>query len=144
MKEIIARILHGFRIPLDLAFEGNLLSPDILNGDDWQLIDFEQDAEAGEIIQTYVKNNILKDMLLREDDQWYCFILTSLQEDCNPAKSFLFIYNYEDTLPTGDYVTIEISDTICTSEALRGLKNVPTPQGFRWEYRTHYIMQTSY
>lgn len=102
--DVSVKLIYGFKIVLTKAFELNLISPEILDGDDWQLIQ-ESDCRD-EIIERHVTSGTLKSLL--ETGEWNLYILASTQEDQNPDASYLFIYNRCDNLYNGrcpDYKT---------------------------------------
>lgn len=102
--DIIVHLFYGYKMSLSEAFDGGLIAPGIMDGDDWQLVDDADYRE--EIIGRHVTSPQLCRLLL--SGEWNIHIVASTQEVCKPGASFLFIYNRREVLYSGrvpDYET---------------------------------------
>jgi hypothetical protein len=134
--DVIAHLLYGFKITLSQAFETGLLSPDIMDSDDWQLVG-EKDFRD-EIIDRHVLSSELRAFLV--NGQWNLYILSSTQSDCDPATSFLFIHNIQKTLYCGqvpDYTTGVIP------HHTEKISTLVIP-GMQVEYAVHWVLEGSW
>jgi hypothetical protein len=130
-----------------------LLSPEIMNGDDYQLI--YEITERDAIISRHVMSNILKYILSLKNSTnsyiWNLYILTSTQTNCDPSESYLFLYDKRQELYSGrsvDYKTVEIEDTQIdetlglSRESVR--MNLYQMLGGDPKYKKHAIIITSW
>lgn len=140
--DISIRLIYGFKIILSEAFDIGLLSSNILDGDDWQLI---SDSEyRNEMIDQHVLSNQFKSIL--SNGEWDLYILTSTQEEQNSDNSYLFLFNKMETLAQGtpDYKTgvvdIQHKDY---SEPEKILK-ATYPELMDMSYQLHWVVETSW
>jgi len=130
--DVLMCLLYGFKITLSQAFETGLLRPEIMDDDDWQLI-AEEDYRVV-LIDRHVISPQLRALL--GTGEWNLHILSSTQGKCDPAASFLFIYNRLDELYVGrvpDYETGVIGAHPLTEISVFGI-----------EYAVHWIVQGSW
>lgn len=134
-------IFDGYKIPLQVAFDNGLLNPDIVNGDDYQLID-DPDCRDG-AIERNVLNSVLKNFLM-EYKNWNLYILTSSQEDCDASKSWMFLYEHKTIYAEGspeDYscgVVCKYTNQLYPSI----LNDIPIP--FGWKRENHITIESSW
>ncbi len=144
MVDINAQILHGFRLPLSVAFESNLLDPQIICSDDYQIISFDESRD--EVIDRNVISPILRKVL--EGGQWNIYILTSSQDESNPDSSYFFLYDKRQELHCGhppDYKTGQIRlDFQEPTETVQILSNVFLPDTYSWKYNLHWIIESDW
>ncbi len=136
--DIDTYLLYGFKIPLSVAFKSNLLDPNVVNSDDYQLMDEE------EVINRNILSPIIKEIL--KNDKWNVYILTSSQDDANPETSYFFLYDKKDLLysETTDYGTEEIENPNEDEEVTKLLNNkISTPDN-SWVYKLHYVIESSW
>lgn len=102
-------LIRGFKLPLIQVFEKNWIDPSIMDEDNWQYLNMDEEYDL--IINKYVLNDDLKILL---EDGWRPYILSSTQDKCNPANSYLFIYlqkqdiNTDNEYDTGEIKPMEI------------------------------------
>ena len=149
-------LLSGFKIPLNIAFDYNLLDRSVLDGDDWQLMD-DPDCRT-EVIERNVTNDTLKRFLLDHHDMgWNLYILTSTQYDFDIPNSYLFLYNEKTVCAQGsppDYSTgvidrvIRIEDLkfyeLLPHHYLCKLLKITMPETFKWRSDLHWVVESSW
>ncbi len=144
MVDINAQILHGFRLPLSVAFESKLLDPQIICSDDYQIINFV-DESRDEVIDRNVISPILMKVL---EGQWNIYILTSSQDEFNPDSSYFFLYDKRQELHCGhppDYKTGQVGmDFQEPTETVQILSNVFLPETYSWKYNLHWIIESDW
>ena len=137
--DIDVKILHGFKIPLSVCFSLNILNDEILLSDDWQELDNPESRDPWVLSSVFQK--ILK------DNNWNLYILTSSQEDSDPEKSYLFLYEKSQELYSGritDYETGVIQPVTENEEILKLLNEIPLPKLYSWKYNIHWIVEGSW
>ena len=145
--DIKVHLLIGFKLQLNIAFESKLIKPEIVDGDEYQMIGEPECRD--EIIEDYIISNRLKEFL--KNKQWNIYILTSSQEDSDPEKSYFYIYNYQQVIQSGaapDYKTGELDEFCCQGEyesAVQFLgEEVQLSGDYDWDYQNHWIVESSY
>ena len=126
--DVTVQIIHGFKIPLSEAFKLDILDSDILESDDYQLID-EPDCKE-EIIKNHVKS---EDILKIINKGWD---ITSSQEDADPESSYMFLYDKNQIICSGkipDYETGVVDNNQICEHNFRS-----------YEYKIHWIVESSY
>lgn len=143
--DVDVHLLHGFKIPLSIAFDSELINRCIVDGDDYQLI---HDPESrDELIDTHVISRALKKIL--NTKRWNIYILTSSQDKCNPETSYFYLFDNRQTLFCGnaysspDYATGKIEIPSPQDETVISLDKVPLTDG-EWEYNVHWIVESSW
>ena len=146
--DINVYILCGYKIPLNVAFEYNLLDPAIMDGDDWQLTD--EFSCRNDIIERQVTSPILKNFLLDNQDM-NLYILTSTQEDFDIPNSYLYLYDGKTVCCQGsppDYSTGVIDRDLRTKNLVfpdhYALLEIPMPDTFKWSSDLHWIVESSW
>lgn len=144
-------LLNGIKIPLDIAFEYKLIDSDILESDDYQLIDDPEYRD--EIIERQVISNLLKKFLL-DNKEWNLYILTSSQYDADVSKSYLFLYDKKTICCQGrapNYATDVIEPTLEWSAEnlfeehyLHQLTKISMPETFEWRCKLHWVVESSW
>lgn len=129
-RDIRVKLIYGYRISLAEAFENEWLSPSIIEGDDWQLLD---ELVREEWVNLYIPCEELRDFLIERKDEWGAYILSSMQDECDPEASFLYIYNNMVDIDTD-------SDTL----ALEVSSPRPHPSLLGMEYKPHLTLYNSY
>ena len=142
--DVSVKLIYGFKIMLSKAFELNLISPNIMDEDDWQLI--SEVEYKNEIVETHVKSEVLKVIL---ESGWDVYILTSTQEESNPEKSYMFIYNKKtDLVSSGlpDYVTgiVDVNYDGVFSDVEKTLKDKHPQLNSDLKYDIHWIVESSW
>lgn len=134
-------LLYGFKIQLGAAFKQDLLNPLIMDDDDWQLISWPDHRD--DIIFDMVTSLALRTFLLQNQD-WNLYILASTQEQTDPEKSFLFLYNRGEKLVSGccpDYSTGPVDTNITLPNIPIEISNVISLFD---PYRIHWAVGCSY
>lgn len=142
MSDLNAQILHGFRLPLSVAFDADLLDPSIVLSDDYQLINEETERDG--VIDRNVKSDVIKDLL---NNGWNIYILTSSQDEADPDTSYFFLYNHSQEMFCGeapDYETGEINTNKLgiNYETIQTLNNLGLDGP--WEYKSYWLIESSY
>ncbi len=97
-------LLWGFKFQLSEVFTRGWLKPSIMEDDDWQLINMGEEVDR--IVEESVLNSDLKKLL---KTGWSLYILTTGNGDCEPEKSYLFLYmSSQDIEIKGNYGTGEV------------------------------------
>ena len=132
-------LFYGFKIPLLIVFDSELLDSEILNVDDYQLISFEEYKD--EIVNKYITNPILKNIL----KNWNCYILTSSQDEPNIDESFLIIYNNRVLLSdsSSDYETGTVN-LFENKEIPKSIYDIKLSDDYEWIYKIHWVVECSY
>lgn len=150
--DIYVCLLHGFKIPLRVAIECDLINKDILESDDYQLI---SDAECrDQIITQWVMSQPLREFLL-EYNTWNLYILTTSQGDPDIDNSYLFLYDEKIECCNGkapDYATntVNIPDFIRSisdlleEHYLRKLLKIKMPPDWSWNSDLHWVVESSW
>lgn len=141
--DIHVQLFCGYRIPLSVAFDSNLIDPEILNTDDYQLISDEEYRD--EIIEKWVKSDMLKHIL--KDTEWNLFILTSSQTDANPEESDLYLYNLREQLfydRAPDYTCGEVDIQYDKMNGTQQVFNISLNGGEEWDYKMHWVLESSW
>ena len=144
--DISVKLIYGYKIVMSKVFELNLISPSIMDEDDWQLI--SEPETKNEIIDTHVTSETLK--MILESGEWNIYILTSTQEDSKPDQSYVFLYNkHENLVSSGapDYVT-GLVDTQYNANNLdeieRRLKEKHPQLSNELNYNIHWVVESSW
>jgi hypothetical protein len=153
--DINVYLINGFKIPLHVAFEYNLLNREIMNSDDYQLID-EPECKR-DIIERNVKSDILKELLLNYD-YWNLYILTSSQIEMDEHNSYLFLYDTKTICSQGtppDYATDIVPNEIQREWSVKNILSLPSlhylhnltkielPPPFEWHSELHWVVESS-
>lgn len=148
--DINVYLLEGYRIPLSVAFEYNLLDRNIVESDDYQLIHVPE--YRNEIIRNSVTSDVLREFLLNNQDMnWNIRIVTSSQKDCKPNKSYMYLYDtiyqcYEGTVPdykcgTIDHCRFGAIENTPPDHYLRILLEIKMPDNFKWQPELHWVVE---
>ena len=144
--DIHIHLFGGFKIPLSEAFDSNLLSPKIMDEDDYQLI--TEDEYKNELINTHVLSEDLRNILLDEQSSWNIYIVTSSQEDFDYDKSYLILYNCHQDLINGkipDYQVGSVIDIGCDRDTMDIWEKITRIRNsLKWEYKMHWVVESSY
>ena len=141
--DIHVQLLCGYRVPLNIAFDSNLIDPDILNSDDYQLISDENYRDK--LIEKWVTSDMLKHIL--QDKEWNLFILTSSQTDANPEESYLYLYNIIQQLfyeRAPDYACGEVDIRYKKMNGTDQVFNIELNGGTEWVYKMHWVLDSSW
>ena len=135
-SDVEVYLLHGFKLPLSVAFKSKLIDPNILNSDDYQLIG--EDELRNCIIDKYVVNDALKNIL---KDKWNIYILTSSQDDPDIDKSYFFLYDKRQELFYGSSPDYETGEVIfANSPEISELSEILLSDA-EWTYNIHWVVE---
>ena len=148
--DIYVHLLYGFRCTLKEAFENKILNEEIIEGDDYQLINDKDFTE--ELVEKHLISQDLKKILLKKDkefnENWNIYILTSSQYDADLENSYMYLYHdkevlYNDRVPDYHIDTIEGIDRSEESWTLEWTLMETIPQ-IKWDYNLHHIIEGSW
>ena len=139
--DIHVHIFGGFKIPLSVAFASNLLSPNIMEEDDYQLIG--EEPYKNEIIDKHALSSDLKDLL---KENWNIYIVTSSQQTFDFENSYFILFDTHQNLINGripDYATGTVTNVERDHEIWYKMTNIPLAIG-EWKYDIHWVVESSY
>jgi hypothetical protein len=108
--DVNVEIFHGYKVPLNLCFEKNIVNRDIIWSDDWQFINMEEDLDS--LIDKHITSEHLTKFL--KEGLWKLYFVCSTQSDINPSESWMIIYYDRQTITTGtppDFITGQINSS---------------------------------
>lgn len=147
--DIHVHLFGGFKIPLSNAFDSNILSPNIMDEDGYQLI--TEDEYKNELINTHVLSEDLRNILLDEDNSWNIYIITSSQYDFDFEQSYFILCDSHQDLVNGripDYKVGSVTDVAHVCDGFLGeiwnkIRQIPL-KDIEWEYKMHWVVESSY
>ena len=141
--DLHAQIIHGFKLPLSVVLEEGLIIPEIFEDDNDQLI--SEPEYRDKIIEKCVSSVILQSLLA--DKKWNIYILNSSQ-DGDLDDGYFFLYDVSQELYCGrfpDFVTGDFDDMLFGNTILpKELKNIKLSSPYLWEYKTHWVIESSW
>lgn len=138
-----------------MVFDAKILDPEILEEDNYWLIEDEESRDA--TIEQLVLSPVLREHLLKKSQQWNIHIRTShsLEHRRDVAISWMYLYDCKQTVfdgrpavdppKSGEIDPHLWQNTQMATELLEScLAKIPLPENHCWKYGQYWIVAGSW